>query len=265
MRNMKISATEKKYFESCVKEATEASFKGWDFSYMERYGGNVEEPKTWCYKNIVQKYHVGKNVVLDMGTGGGEFLETLQPLPPHTYATEAYRLNVPVSKARLEPLGVNVVEIEKGQQENAPLPFEDAFFEVVINRHECYESQEVFRILQPGGIFITQQVGQRNNENLRIIFGSIEEDENFAWNLTSCQTFLANAGFSILEAKEHIGYSRIYDIRTLVYLLKVIPWEFPNYDPAHFTTQLLNIHIKILEDGYFDATSHRFFVIGQKK
>jgi SAM-dependent methyltransferase len=261
---MKVSATEKKRFESCVKEATEASFHGWDFSYMAQYGGNVEEPKTWCYTNSVRQYFTGRNVVLDMGTGGGELLATLQPLPPHTYATEAYRPNVPVAKTRLEPLGVNVIEVEEGQQEDASLPFEEAFFEVIINRHEAYDSKEVFRILQPGGVFITQQVGQRNNENLRMIFGSIEDDEDFAWDLATCQTFLEHAGLTIIEAKEHIGYSRMYDIRALVYLLKVIPWEFPNFDPAHSAPQLLNIHIKMLEDGYFDATSHRFFVVAQK-
>jgi SAM-dependent methyltransferase len=262
---MKISAAQKKYYESCVKEASEASFQGWDFSYLAQYGGNVEEPKTWCYANIVRKYLTNKDVVLDMGTGGGEFLATLQPLPSHTYATEAYRPNAPVAKARLEPLGVNVIEIEEGQQEDAPLPFEDAFFEVVFNRHEAYDSKEVFRILQPGGVFITQQVGQRNNENVRMIFGSIEDDEDFAWDLSMCQTFLVNAGLTIIEAKEQIGYSRMYDIRTLVYLLKALPWEFPDFDPAHFKAQLLNIHLKMLEDGYFDATSHRFFVIAQKK
>lgn len=262
---MKLSATEKAYLASCIKEATEASFQGWDFSYMAQYGGDVEEPRPWCYVNVVRRYLAGRDVVLDMGTGGGEFLASLQPLPPHTYATEAYCPNVPVAKARLEPLGVTVVEIEEGQQEAAPLPFEDAFFEVVINRHEAYDSKEVFRVLKPGGVFITQQVGQRNNENIRMIFGSIEEEEDFLWNLATCQTFLAKAGLTILEAKEHIGYSRMYDIRSFVYLLKALPWEFPNFDPAHFTTQLCNVHIKMLEDGYFDTTCHRFFVIAQKK
>jgi SAM-dependent methyltransferase len=262
---MRVSASEKRRFESSVREAMEASFQGWDFSYMERYGGDVEEPKAWYYQSIARHYLTGRDVVLDMGTGGGEILASLQPLPPKTYATEAYPPNVPIAKAALEPLGVTVVEVEEGQQEDFPLPFEDAFFELIINRHESYDSREVFRLLQPGGVFITQQVGQRNNENLRMIFGSIESDEDFAWDLATCQTHLVNAGLGIIDAKEHIGYSRMYDIRALVYLLRVIPWEFPNFDPARYETQLLNVHIKILEDGYFDATCHRFFVIAQKK
>ncbi len=261
---MKLSVTEKTRFESLVKEATEAAFHGWDFSYMAQYGGNVEEPKAWHYPNTVRTYLTDKDVVLDMGTGGGEFLATLQPLPAQTYATEAYRPNVPIARATLEPLGASVVEIEEGQQEDAPLPFEDAFFEVIINQHESYDSKEVCRILQPGGVFITQQVGQKNNEDLRMIFGSIEDEEDFTWNLTTCQTFLEHAGLAIIDGKEHIGYSRMYDIRALVYLLKVIPWEFPKFDPTQYTPQLLNMYIKILENGYIDATSHRFFVVAQK-
>ena len=246
-----------------MKQASEAAFQGWDFSYIAQFGGDVEDSKTWSYINTVRQYLTDKDVVLDMGTGGGEFLASLQPLPSQTYATEAYPPNVPIAKTRLVPLGVTVVEVTEGVQEDFLLPFEDAFFELIINRHEAFDTKELFRILQPDGVFITQQVGERNNENLRMIFGSIEDD--FTWNVNACQNYLMDAGLNIIDAKEHVGYSRMYDIRTLVYLMKVLPWEFPSFDPRRYEIQLLNIYIKILEDGYFDATCHRFFVIAQKK
>ena len=78
---MKVSASEKKRFESAVREATEASFHGWDFSYIAQFGGDVEEPKAWCYEKIVRDYLTDRDAVLDMGTGGGELLATLQPFP----------------------------------------------------------------------------------------------------------------------------------------------------------------------------------------
>ena len=261
---MKLSQTEKARFESYLQEASEAPFQGWDFSYMNRYGGQVEEPLEWCYENIVKETIKPSDIVLDMGTGGGELLATFQPLREQTYATEAYPPNIPLAKQTLEPLGVHVVGIEEGKQEAYSLPFENNFFTVIINRHESYDSTEVARILHPHGVFITQQVGQRNSENLRMTFGTLESDENFSWNLQTCQTFLVNAGFQILAAKEHIGYSRFYDIRAVVYLLKAIPWEFPDFEPMTYATQLLNIHLKILEDGYFDSVLHRFFIIAQK-
>ena len=51
--------------------------------------------------------------MLDMGTGGGEFLFSLHPLPKTVYATEGYKPNVPIARQRLEPLGVKVVYFEE--------------------------------------------------------------------------------------------------------------------------------------------------------
>ena len=77
-------------------------------------------------------------VLLDIGTGGGEKL------------------------ARLAPLGVRIAPIAN----HSSLPFADCQFDVVINRHEEFCPSEVARILNPGGRFITQQVGERNNHEL---------------------------------------------------------------------------------------------------
>ncbi|PRR79867.1 hypothetical protein CLLI_06000 [Clostridium liquoris] len=41
-------------------------------------------------KKIVKSYMDSDKVMLDMGTGGGEFLLSLNPYRGKTYATEAY-------------------------------------------------------------------------------------------------------------------------------------------------------------------------------
>jgi SAM-dependent methyltransferase len=261
---MRLSKHELETFKSYLSEANDATFQGWDFSYMDQYGGNPGEPHEWSYEKIARDY-VGKvDSVLDMGTGGGEFFATLGPFPGRAYATEAYALNLPVARKRLEPLGVRVIIIEEGEQEDSPLPFEDAFFDLVINRHEAYESREVYRILKHDGTFITQQVGDNDLEDLRMQLGSRDAEGDVPWKLEACKGYLVDAGFQIVAAKEHIGISRFYDIRALVYLLKALPWDFPDFDPFKWRDQLLNIHIKMLEDGYFDSTKHRFFVIVRK-
>ena len=261
---MKFPEHEKQRYETFVQEALDAAFQGWDFAYVNGYGSDVEEPLEWCYKNVVREYAADCSVLLDIGTGGGEFLASLQPLPASTSATESYPPNIPVAKERLEPLGVKVFGIEEGRQEQYPLPFEGNFFDLVVSRHEGYESRELYRILKSGGTFITQQVGRRNSENLRMIFGSIEDADDFDWDLDHCRQFLADAGFTIVTAREHLGYSRFYDIRALVYFMKALPWEFPGFDARTQRRQLLNIYLKILQDGYFDVSSHRFFVIARK-
>jgi SAM-dependent methyltransferase len=171
---------------------------------------------------------------------------------------------VAVAAERLGPLGVQVVGVPPGEQERSALPLEDASFELVINRHEAFESAEVYRILEPGGLFVTQQVGDRDLENLRIIMGTLESDVDFAWSMATCTAFLQQAGFTIVEAREHVGYSRFYDIRALVYLVKALPWVFPTFDAQRHHDQLLNIYYKIWRDGYLDTNRHRFFVIARK-
>lgn len=256
---------DKKYFKDCVKEAMDTPFSGWDFSLLSQWGGNPEDPLPWSYAVTVKKYLPFSTSMLDMGTGGGEFLSSLNPLPSHTYATEEYQPNISIAKEKLEPLGVKIIEIVEGRQERSPLPFDDEFFDLVINRHECYEAKEVYRILKPKGTFITQQVGEKNNEDLRKIFGSINSEDEFAWNLKTAINPMKQAGFTLLAGKEHIGFSRFYDIRTLVYLLKILPWEFPNFSIEKYESQLYHFYKKLTDDGYFDSISHRFFIIAQKQ
>ena len=48
---------------------------GWDFSHIR---GRVEEaPLPWDYKQKVLDFLKPQSVILDMGTGGGEFLLSL--------------------------------------------------------------------------------------------------------------------------------------------------------------------------------------------
>ena len=251
-------------FEKLLKDVENASLSGWDFSCVSKYGGNPEDPLPWSYTVHVMSSMKDVEYMLDMGTGGGEFLSSLCPLPKCTFATEAYKPNVRVAKEKLKPLGIKVVQVEDGRQEGSPLPFEEETFDLVVNRHECYEVAEVYRILKPGGYFITEQVGNKNNENLRLVFGSPESENEFIWNLETARHHLKRAGFKIHKAKEYIGYNRFYDIRALVYLLKVLPWEFPGFTVQKYKDQLYDIYLKITDKGYYDSVNYRFFMIAFK-
>jgi 2-polyprenyl-3-methyl-5-hydroxy-6-metoxy-1,4-benzoquinol methylase len=97
-------------FARYVAEATEAPFTGWDFSYLR--GRMEEERPTWDYAERVRARFSSVTSLLDMGTGGGEVLASLAPLPARATATEGYPPNVEVARARLAPLGVTVTAIE---------------------------------------------------------------------------------------------------------------------------------------------------------
>lgn len=83
---MKRRLTNNELFNYLIDKSNE-KFEGWDFSYIERTGRMQEFPLTWNYRNKVMMEMYGISSLLDMGTGGGEFLSTLSPLPKYTCAT----------------------------------------------------------------------------------------------------------------------------------------------------------------------------------
>ena len=157
----------KELFDFLISEA-EHPFSGWDFSHIGGTGRLCTEPLTWSYTSKILLKLRKIESLLDMGTGGGEYLSLLQPLPQKTYATESYEPNIPIAKKRLEPLGVKVCAIIGDDD----LPFNNNQFDLIINKHESYNPKEVLRILKPNCQFITQQVGEVNDIGLNELLGA---------------------------------------------------------------------------------------------
>ena len=250
----KLSSKEQdELFDFYVEEAKQP-FSGWDFSYIEdRF---VTAPLTWSYSSKILPVIRKSTSVLDMGTGGGEFFSSLKPLPKISYATESYGTNFPIAKKRLETLGVKVIKPENDEN----LPFENNFFDLVINRHEYYSENEVFRILKQNGILITQQVGGTNDNMIRKLLTGNEGGEYADWNVNSAADKLNDAGFTILEQDEFFPIKRYFDIGAIVYYLHAVPWEVPDFTVEKYNDQLRDIHAIILRKGYLEARSHRFFI-----
>lgn len=199
---------------------------------------------------------VGVHSLLDLGTGGGELLASLAPLPPDTWATENYPPNMPIARARLEPLGVRVVT---GVPDNA-LPFPDGRFDLVINCHESFDAAEVARILKPGGRFLTQQVGGRDNLRLNELLQDRVAFEFIDCGLGVEVLQLQTAGFRIVEQMEAFPESHVSDIGAVVYYLRAIPWQIEDFTVEAYHPKLLALHQQMLCDGGLTLTSHRTFI-----
>ena len=247
-------------FKFLISEA-EHPFSGWDFSYI--WGRVINAPLTWSYLSKILPLIRGVKSLLDMGTGGGEFLSSLEPLPKHTCATEGYEPNVDIAKNKLGPLGVKVVYCKNDEK----LPFNDEEFELVINRHESYSPNEVFRVLKPEGLFITQQVGDKNDSKLRLILTGKEKlEDHIEWNLDYAVKELEMVGFHTLDNIEDITLTRIFDVGAIVFYLKAIPWELPGFSVEKYYDKLMKIHKQIADKGYLDLDSncHRFLIKAKK-
>lgn len=252
------SRSHKETFELLIEEA-QRPFLGWDFSYVK--DRMVSAPLTWSYTIEILPVLRQVNSLLDMGTGGGEFLSMLQPFPEKTYATEAYEPNVPIAKKRLEPLGVEVTQISGDEN----LPFEDGIFDLIINRHESYSPSEVYRILSEDGIFLTQQVGAHNDDGLREFFLNDKVSDYSEWTADFAANQLENNGFKILKKKECFPKNRFFDVGAVVFCLLAAPWEVPRFTVEKYRDKLFEFHSIISDKGYIDYVSHRFLIKSSKE
>ncbi|GAB1370652.1 class I SAM-dependent methyltransferase [Candidatus Kapaibacterium sp.] len=233
-------------------------FSGWDFSYLKNRVEYSSLP--WNYKEIIKRFFKNANTCLDMGTGGGEFLDSIKDLPPQTYATEGYKPNIELACNRLNKRNIVVKEVNNDEK----LPFESDFFDLVINRHESYSVSEVLRILKPRSIFITQQVGGMNNIDLNARLGA-PEPNYYNWNLFKAIDDLKNNGFEIIEYDENIGYQRFYDTGSIAYYLKCIPWQICDFTINKYFSRLKLIDEYIEKHQHIDFIAHRFYIIAKNK
>jgi SAM-dependent methyltransferase len=234
-------------------------FEGWDFSHIS--DRMQEHPPPWDYMRMVREVLARSQAMLDMGTGGGERLASLAPFPPVAHATEGYPPNVGVARRRLEPLGVTVSPVA----DDAHLPFADQTFDPVINRHESYDPREVHRILQPGGRFITQQVGAYHNAELNVLLGAPRPDTNPEWKLGFARGQLEEVGFRIEVAMEASTTTRFSDVGAVVYYLKAAPWQIGDFTVERYFERLKALHSQIQAEGSLEIGGSYFVLTGKRK
>jgi SAM-dependent methyltransferase len=250
-----MNTPEQPLFEQYLAEFQQVEFSGWDFSVMgERW---VSENPPWDYLSLAGDKVRNAGCVLDMGTGGGEALSQISNLPPATFATEGYPPNVRVAHQRLSPLGIHVVQVD-GQEDH--LPFAADSFSLVLNRHESFNPVELHRILQPGGRFLTQQVGGRDNFRLNELLQN-EPSLKYADCLPEpfCAAMEA-AGLVILNCLQAFPKSTFKDLGAVLFYLKVITWQIEDFNIEEYRPRLEALHRRILDEGGLQTTQHRFLI-----
>ena len=214
----------------------------------------------WDYGRIVRGYLKRHTRLLDIDTGGGEILLSFRHPYEYTSATEGYPPNVYLCKQVFLPLGIDFREAGDVSR----LPFEDRSFDLVINRHGDFDAGELYRVLKPGGAFVTQQVGAENDRglvNLLLPDTELPYPEQYLDKVT--ETFLS-AGFEILESQEAFPKIRFYDVGALVWFARIIQWEFPGFSVESCWDNLLKAQKVLDENGVIEASTHRFLLTALK-
>lgn len=245
--------------EAWKSEENCARIRGWDFSHI--YGRYEEDENyPWDYKAIIRSALKSDSKLLDYDTGGGEFLLSLHHPYENTSATEGYPPNVQLCKERLLPLGIDL----RVCSDASSIPFGDGAFDMVINRHGDFDPIEIMRLLKPGGLFITQQVGSDNDRELVEAILPHTPRPFPHENLTEQKKAFERAGFQILRAEEAFRPIRFYDVGAFVWFARIIQWEFPGFSVDRCFDRLLGLQKTVERDGVIVGTAHRYLIVAKK-
>ena len=236
-----------------------AYIHGWDFSHIaDRSAEQTDFP--WDYREAIGRYLPPDKKLLDVDTGGGEFLLSLGHPYENTAAAEGYPPNAQLCRETLSPLGI---DFRTGSVPEG-LPFADESFDIIINRHGDLNPADFYRLLKPGGLFITQQVGAENDRDLvKLLCGDVPMPFPEQY-LEKAEKAFCQAGFSILEKGEVFRPYDFFDVGALVWFARVIPWEFPDFSVDTHLENLLKAQEKLEQEGVLRGYTHRFFLVAQK-
>ncbi len=238
----------------------EQPFTGWDFSYLE--GRMDEEQLPWSYLGRAAALMQRASAVLDMGTGGGERLLSLQEhWPENVVVTEGYAPNVTLAGERLGPLGVEVIRVSLTRE--GRMPFDDGEFDLILNRHAGLNGAEVARVLAPGGVFLTQQIHGLWAQDLLAAFGAEPP-----WPDDTPKTDvprLEAAGLEIRTVESWQGALTFHDVGAVVYYLKAVPWLVPGFSVATHTDDLLRLHARLQREGALAFEARKYLIEAAKR
>jgi SAM-dependent methyltransferase len=229
-------------FEALLDEAENRPLVGWDLDYDGRIGFSAP----WDFAELADRRILSSLSLLDMGTGGGEWLSRRALTSRLTVATESWRPNVPVAQARLAPLGVCVVAVEPapdntGQHGAArlpKLPFADAAFDLVTNRHDSFVAAEVARVLAPDGLFLTQQVQSDFDLSLRRLLTLPARSAGSVWDLGEAVRQVRKSGLRVERSGRGQARTTFADVGALAWYLLKVPWVLPGVAPEDWRPRL---------------------------
>ncbi len=250
--------TTSRNFEDLVSEGAAVPVEGWDFGWFA--GRATEERPLWGYAGLVAKRVARASSVLDVQTGGGEVLawalERASALPSVLAATEAWPPNLDVARRRLAAFGVEVVDVA----DDAPLPFAPASFDLVVGRHPVRTDwDEVARVLRPGGVVVSQQIGPGSNRELTdFLMGPQPVCE--AREPATAARVAQRAGLVVTDLRRATLRVEFFDVAAVVHFLRKVPWTVPGFTVERYRDRLAALHHGIGANGSFVCHSTRFLI-----
>ncbi|RKP46760.1 class I SAM-dependent methyltransferase [Cohnella endophytica] len=232
---------------------------GWDFSKLKV----VAEGVKWDFYEKVVELCKPTDLLLDVGTGGGEALLSI---------ADCARLlvGIDLSESMVETATSNLAASNKSnvrfiRMDAGKLMFPGNFFDMVSCRHSGFNAQEVARVLTDEGVFLTQQVSESDKLNLKEAFGRGQAQGTEEGTLHNrYRTELREAGFTDILSYEYDATEYYRTPEDLIFLLKHTP-IVPYFGQTDADFQILR---QFVEDNRMEkgirTNSKRFMLIAKK-
>jgi SAM-dependent methyltransferase len=150
---------------------------------------------------------------------------------------------------------------------DAGLPFRSAAFDLVVSRHPVVTVwDEVARVLQPGGTYLSQRIGARTNRELyEFMMGPQPASAASAARRADLAVAAAEAvGLIVVDLREQELRVVFNDVGAVVYFLRKVLWTVPGFTVAGYRDQLARLHDRIQEEGPFVCHAQRFLIEARK-
>lgn len=224
--------------------------KGWDFSSMK-----TQSTPEWDYIKIVQEYLEMQFTVLDIGTGGGEKFSSL---------ASHFKSGLGVD---IDPAMIDIANDQPDKPDNisfavsgTDLESVEGIFDVILNRHAPFNLGAIKDHLAEDGYFITQQVGERNMQNIKEVLNQSKNNPPITVGM------IEGAGLQLIDFREYNIEYLVEDIESLVFWLKALDMLHSDIDSSGLNVGLLNRILKgnITSKGFFITNEHRYLAISKK-
>ncbi|MBT2757612.1 class I SAM-dependent methyltransferase [Mesobacillus foraminis] len=232
---------------------------GWDFSNLKMTSEGVQ----WDFYEEVTKRCTGSDILLDVGTGGGEKILKIA-------SSLLLVVGIDFSSGMIERAGSNLesskaANVRFSQMSAHHLHFPAEFFDVISSCQAPLEAKEISKALKKGGIFLTQQVSEGDKVNLKTAFGRGQAFGEGDGTLKERYVKeLIEAGFADVKSYEYDAAEYYQRPEDLIFLLTHTP-IIPDFGQQKKDYDILSDYIQrnTTEKG-IQTNAKRFLVIAKK-
>jgi hypothetical protein len=228
---------------------------GWDFSRLKC----SSEGETWDFYNEVVNVSHKTDILLDIGTGGGERI--LKIAQNFMMVVGIDISDGMVNSAQNNLVNSDVPNVKIIKMDSNSIQFPEAFFNIISCRHAPFEAYEVRRLMASGGIFLTQQVSEGDKLNIKQAFGRGqaigEKDGQLKGKYVKA---LMESGFREVHTFDYDAKEYYQTPEDLIFLLKYTP-IIPDFGKSKGDFEVLDAFIKQTKMNKGIVTNSKRFMI----